>query len=73
MREMGKNQNSIVVLRISPIFRWMIPLGAKDNHTKYEQEREQRRLGTGVASGIPRFKICQKWPKNALFLGSLGA
>ena len=34
---MGKNQNSIVVLQIWVKFSWMIPMGVKYNHTKFEQ------------------------------------
>ena len=39
MREMGENHNSVVVLRISPKFWWMLPIGVRDNHTKYEPEK----------------------------------
>ena len=35
---MGKNQNSVVVLQIRVKFWWMIPMGVKYNHTKFEQE-----------------------------------
>ena len=35
-REMAKNQNSVVVLRDRLKFWWMIPIGVRDNHTKYE-------------------------------------
>ena len=35
---MGKNQNSVVVLQIRLKFWWMIPMGVRDNHTKYEPE-----------------------------------
>ena len=52
-REMGKNQNSVVVLRIQLKFWWMIPMGVRDNHTKYEQETQRWRPGTGVTSGGP--------------------
>ena len=34
MREMAKNQNSVVVLQIRVKFWWMIPMGVKYNHTK---------------------------------------
>ena len=70
---MGKNQNSVVVLQIWVKFWWMIPMGVRDNHTKYEPETQRWRPGTGVASGGPR---CQKlrfrtknshfWAKTAL-------
>ena len=35
---MGKNQNSVVVLRIWLDFWWMIPMGVRDTHTKFKQE-----------------------------------
>ena len=41
MREMGKNQNSVVVLRIWLKFWWMIPMSVRDNHTKFEQETQR--------------------------------
>ena len=56
---MGKNQISVVVLRIRLKFWWMIPMGVKYNHTEFEQESQ--RLAD------PGFKICQKWPENAFF------
>ena len=70
---MGKNHSSIVVLQIWPKFWWMLPMGLRDNHTKYEQETQRWRLGTGVASaGSPfpnlrfRAKISLFLPKTAL-------
>ena len=39
-REMGKNHSSIVVLLIRPKFWWMLPMGVRDNHTKYGPETE---------------------------------
>ena len=69
---MGKNHKSVMVLRIQPKFWWMIPMGVKDNHAKFEQENQQWRPGTGGASGRPRFhNLSQMAPKNALCLGSL--
>ena len=35
---MGKNQNSVVVLWIWLKFWWMIPMGVKYNHTKFERD-----------------------------------
>ena len=35
-RKMDKNHNSVVVLRIPPRLWWMMLMGVKDNHTKYE-------------------------------------
>ena len=64
---MGKNQNSIVVLRIRVKFWWMIPMGVRDNHTKYEPETQRWRLGTGVASGEPQFPKLQFKAKNSHF------
>ena len=40
-REMGKNHNSIIVLGISLILWWMIPMDARDNHTKDEHNTER--------------------------------
>ena len=40
---MGKNQNSVVVLHIRLKFWWMILMGVKYNHTKFEQESQRRR------------------------------
>ena len=41
-REMGKNRNSLV-LQIQLNFWWMIPMGVKDNHTKFEQDTQRWR------------------------------
>ena len=62
---MGKNQNSVVVLHIRLKFWWMIPMGVRDNHTKYEQETERWRPGTGFASGGPQFQKLQFRAKNS--------
>ena len=48
---MGKIQNSVVVLWILVEFWWMIPMGVKYNYTKFEQETQWWRSGTGFASG----------------------
>ena len=56
---MGKNQISVVVLRIRVKFWWMIPMGVKYNHTKFEQETQRWRPGTGFASGGPQFQNLQ--------------
>ena len=64
---MGKNQNSVVVLRIRLKFWWMIPMGVRDNHTKYEPETQRWRPGTGVASGGPQFQKLQVRVKNSPF------
>ena len=66
-REMGQNQNSVVVLRIQVNFWWMIPMGVKYNHTKFEQETQRWRPGTGFASGGPRFQKLQFRAKNSHF------
>ena len=52
-RKMGKNQTSVVVLQIQVKFLWVIPMGVKYNHTKFEQETQRWRPGTGFASGGP--------------------
>ena len=70
---MGKNQNSVLVLRIRLKFWWMIPMGVRDNHTKYEPETQQWQPGTAVASGGPQlqklqFRVTNShfWAKTAL-------
>ena len=47
---MGKNQNSVMVLQIHLKFWWMIPMGVKYNHTKFEQETQRWQPGT---TGMP--------------------
>ena len=64
---MGKNQNSIVVLQIRVKFWWMIPMGVKYNHTKFEQKTQRWRPGTGFASGGPQFQKLQFRAKNSHF------
>ena len=64
---MGKNQISVMVLRIRLKLWWMIPMGVRDNHTKYEPETQRWRPGTGVASGGPRFQKLQLRAKNSHF------
>ena len=66
---MAKNQNSIVVLQIQVKFWWMIPMGVKYNHTKFEQETQRWRPGTGFASGGPRFQKLQFRAKNSQLWG----
>ena len=64
---MGENQNSVVVLRIRLKFWWMIPIGVRDNHTKFEPETQRWRPGAGVASGGPWFQKLQFRAKNSHF------
>ena len=64
---MGKNRNSVVVLQIRVNFWWMIPMGVKYNHTKFEQETQRWRPGTGFASGEPQFQKLQFGAKNSVF------
>ena len=64
---MGKKHSSVVVLRIRPKFWWMLPMGVRDNHTKYEPETRWR-PGTGVASIGPPFQNLQFRAKISLFL-----
>ena len=64
---MGKNQNSVVVLRIRLKFWWMIPMGVKYNHTEFEQETQRWRPGTGFASGGPRFQNLSKMARKCFF------
>ena len=64
---MGKNQNSVVVLRIWLKFWCVIPMGVKYNHTKFERETRRWRPATGFASGGPPFQNLSKMAKNAFF------
>ena len=64
---MGQNQNSVVVLWIRLKFWWMIPMGVKYNHTKFEQETQRWRPGMGFASGGPQFQKLQFGAKNSHF------
>ena len=64
---MGKNHNSVVVLWIRVKFWWMISMGAKYNHTKFERETQQWRAGTGFASRGPQFQKLQFRDKNSHF------
>ena len=66
-REMEKNHSSVVVLGIRPKFWWMLPMGVRDNHTKYEPETQRWRPGTGVASAGPPFQNLRLGPKSAFF------
>ena len=66
---MGKNQNSVVVLQIWVKFWCMIPMGVKYNHTKFEQETQRWRPGTGFASGRPQVQKLQFRAKNSHFWG----
>ena len=69
---MGKNQNSVVVFRIWLKFRGMIPMGVKYNHTKFEQEVQWWRPGTGFASGGPPFQNLSKDGQKMPFFGRFG-
>ena len=60
---MGKKQNSVVVLQISVKFWWIIPMGVKYNHTKFEQKTQRWRPGTGG----PQFQKLQFRAKNSHF------
>ena len=67
MREMGKSHSSVLVLRIWPKFWWMVPIGVRDNHTKYEPKAERWRPAIGVAGAGPPLKICNSGAKTAFF------
>ena len=64
---MGKNQNSVVVLWIWLKFWLMILMGVKYHHTKFEQDTQRLRPGTGFASGGPQFQKLQLGAKNSHF------
>ena len=65
---MGKNHSSVVVLRIWPKFWWMVPMGVRDNHTKYEPKTQRWRPGMGIASAGPPFQNPQFMAKISFFL-----
>ena len=64
---MGKKHTSVVVLQIWPKFWWMLPMGARDNHTKYEPKTQRWRPETRVASNIPPFRNLQFSAKLSFF------
>ena len=64
---MGKNQTSVVVLQIWENIWFMIPMGVKYNHTKFEQKTQRWRPGTGFANGGPQFPKLQFRAKNSHF------
>ena len=64
---MGKNHISIMVPGIQPKFWWMLPMGVRDNHTKYEPETQPWRPGMGVASAGSPFQSLQCRAKISLF------
>ena len=64
---MGKNHISVVVLHILLKFWWMMPMGVKYNHTKFERETQRWRPETGFASGGPWFQKMQFRAKNSHF------
>ena len=68
-REIGKNQKCVVVLHIRVKFWWMITMGVKYNHTKFEQVTQRWRRGTGFARGGPQFQKLQFRAKNSHFCG----
>ena len=70
---MGSHHNSIVLRGIWLKFGSMIHMDVKDNFTKFEQEVQCWRPGTGVATGWPRFQNLSKITTKCPFLGSLGA
>ena len=70
---MDQNQNSVVLLWPWLKFWCIIPMGVEYNHTKFEQETQRWRPGTGFASGGPLFQNSSNMAQNCHFLGSLGA
>ena len=57
----------VVVLRIQPKLRWMLPMGVRDNHTKYEPKTQPWRPRTGVSRGGPLFQNMWKMAKHGCF------
>ena len=66
--EMGENLISVVVLRVRPKFWWMLLMGVRDNHTRYEPKSQWWWPGMGVARAGPPFQNLQFRAKISLFL-----
>ena len=66
--KMGKSHSYVVVLQIGPKFWWMLPMGVRNNSTKYELETQQWFPGTVVASVGPPFQDLQFRPQSSLCL-----
>ena len=64
---MGKRQNSVVVLHHRMKFWWMIPMGVKYNHTKFERETQRWRPEMRFAKGGPQFQKLQFRAKTSHF------
>ena len=64
---MGDNQTSVVLLEIHVKFWWMIPMGVKYNHTKFEQATQRWRPGRDSQVADLSFKNCSLGPKIAIF------
>ena len=68
MREMKKNNSPVVVLQIQPKFWWMLRMGVRDNHTKYEPQTQQSQPRAAVASTGDPFPNLLFGPNPAFFL-----
>ena len=64
---MGGNHGFVGVLWIRPNFWWMLPMGVRDNHTKYEPQTQRWRPGTSVTSVPPPLENFQFGAKISLF------
>ena len=66
---MGKNHSSIVVLWILPKFWWMLPMGVRDNHTKYEPSGLRQAASGSPKRWVPKWvnKVRQVQKKNRIF------
>ena len=64
---MDKNQNSVVGVQIRVKFWWMIPMGVKYNHTKFEQGTQRWRPERDLQVADLAFKNCTLGPKNSHF------
>ena len=64
---MGKNKSSMLVLRIRPKFWWMLPMGVRDKHTKYELDVQPWRPRTGITLAGLLFQNLQSRAKMSLF------
>ena len=66
---MGNTAISITIVRIRPKFWWMVAMGVRDNHTKFEQETQQWLPGT---SGSRLQNLSRMAKKKAYIFGQFG-
>ena len=71
-RQMGINQNSVMMIRIHLEFWWISTMGMTYHHTKLSSKLNSGGRERMLQVVDPSFKICPKCPKNSMFLVVLG-